>query len=318
MLNQNPKLITVKKIWSESEHNAMTDLIQYKGLWYCIFRESTSHVHGDDGKIRLIASDDGENWESVVLLTENGVDLRDPKLSITPDGRLMMLVGGTIYEEGKYISRQSRVSFSDDGTDWSSFQLVIAPHEWLWRVTWHHGKAYGASYSYSNIEDKQDEWNIKLWESDDGIHYKLITEWSIVGHPNETTLQFLADGRMLAFVRRDGPIDKKAWMGVSKPPFIDWEWHSTHAYFGGPNFIVLPDQSMVAAGRVLLTSPYGIYAHTVLASLNLFDFKPQVVLPSWEDCSYPGLAHHDGELWMSYYSTHENDRTSIYLAKFRL
>lgn len=318
MIQNIPKLISLKKIWSKAKHNALTDLIRYKNLWFCIFRESSGHVYGRNGTIRLIVSDDGENWESVAHFKEAGVDLRDPKLSITPEGKLMLLTGGTIYEDREYISRQSRVAFSEDGKKWTPFQLIINPHEWLWRVTWHRGKAYGVSYSYSNIYDELAEWNVKLFESPDGIHYKLITEWPIVEHPNEATLHFLEDGQMLALVRRDGPLDKKAWIGISHPPYKNWKWHPAHGYFGGPNFIILPDQRMLAAGRVLMINPYGYFAKTVLATLTLTDYEPLVVLPSFGDCSYPGLVYHEGELWMSYYSTHEDDTTSIYLAKFHI
>ena len=288
-----PELISVKKIWSYSKHNALTDLIRYKNHWFCIFRESSKHVYGKNGTIRLLVSEDGDDWKSIAHLKEQDVDLRDPKLSITPDGRLMMLVGGTIYEGKEYISRQSRVAFSDDGKKWTPFQTVIEPHEWLWRVTWHKGKAYGVSYSYSNINDRYDEWNIKLFVSDDGLNYRFITQWLIFEHPNEATLHFLEDDRMLALVRRDGPEDKKALIGISKPPYEDWEWHPTHGYFGGPNFIILPDKRMFAAGRILMLSPYAHIAKTVLAELYIFSqLKPLVVLPSFGDCSYPGLAYH--------------------------
>ena len=40
-------------------------------------------------------------------------------------------------------------------------------------------------------------------------------------------------------------------------------------------------------------------------------------LPSGGDTSYPGLAFHDGVLWMSYYASHET-KTSIYLARVKL
>ena len=99
------------------------------------------------------------------------------------------------------------------------------------------GEAFGASYSYSNIENKHDEWLIKLFESDDGIHFKFLTQWPILQYPNETTLQFLDDDRMLALVRRDDPMDNKAWMGISAPPYTDWKWHPTHGYLGSQTLL---------------------------------------------------------------------------------
>lgn len=312
----NPKLTSVQKIWSHADHNALTDLIFFKNAWYCIFREASHHVYGNNGVIRLIKSHDGQNWESICERELEGIDLRDPKLSITPDGRLMMLVGGTIYEGKKYIVRQSRVSFSNDGENWSEFELVIEPHEWLWRITWHKGKAYGASYRTFGKEEKLNDWQVRLWESEDGLNYTLITHWPIRSFPNETTLQFLDNDQMIAFVRRDGTRDRKAWIGSSSAPYTHWEWHITHGYFGGPNFIVLPDKSLWAAGRVIIGSAWGLYEQTVLASMSNTDYKPEIILPSWGDSSYPGLAYKDDELWMSYYSSHEKDKTCIYLAKF--
>jgi hypothetical protein len=46
-------------------------------------------------------------------------------------------------------------------------------------------------------------------------------------------------------------------------------------------------------------------------------YKPALTLPSGGDTSYPGLAWHDGLLWMSYYSSHEG-KAAIYLAKVKL
>ena len=40
-------------------------------------------------------------------------------------------------------------------------------------------------------------------------------------------------------------------------------------------------------------------------------------LPSKGDSSYAGLIWHNGLLWLSYYSSHE-DKTSIYLAKIKV
>src|SRR5512147_520738 len=84
-----PKTLEVRKIWDAGQHNAFTDLIRWHGKWFCTFREADAHV-GGDGKLRVVESADGEKWVSAALLGESGIDLRDPKLSITPDDRLMM------------------------------------------------------------------------------------------------------------------------------------------------------------------------------------------------------------------------------------
>ena len=108
--NAVPELISVKKIASSPQHEAFTDLIQFNGKWFCTFRKSKAHV-GGDGKIPVLVSDDGEKWKTAAELTEQGIDLRDPKFSITPDNRLMLVMGGSLYEETTLKERQPRVAF---------------------------------------------------------------------------------------------------------------------------------------------------------------------------------------------------------------
>ncbi|MEZ5363225.1 MAG: hypothetical protein R2748_13005 [Bryobacterales bacterium] len=64
------------------------------------FREADGHVKGD-GSIRVLTSRDGETWESTGLVSEAGVDLRDPRISVTPDNRLMLLMGGSVYRDSR-------------------------------------------------------------------------------------------------------------------------------------------------------------------------------------------------------------------------
>jgi hypothetical protein len=58
--------------------------------WYCTFREAEGHV-GGDGK-RVLESTDGKGVDRS-RLSEDGIDLRDPKMSVTPDDRLMIVAG---------------------------------------------------------------------------------------------------------------------------------------------------------------------------------------------------------------------------------
>ena len=41
--------------------------------------------------------------------SEKGIDLPEPKLSVTPDNRLMLLMGGSVYEGTKLTGRWPRV-----------------------------------------------------------------------------------------------------------------------------------------------------------------------------------------------------------------
>lgn len=309
-----PEIVSIRKIWDQAPHSAFTDLIRFQDKWFCTFREGTAHV-GGDGRLRVLVSPDGATWTSAALLAEKGVDLRDPKLSITPDGRLMIVAGGSVYEGRRLVGRQPRVAFSKDGIAWTPTHRVLREGDWLWRVTWHDGRAYGTSYRLVELDKtknpKDQDWTLALYSSPDGLHYDRITDLAVPDNPNETTLRFLPDGTMMALVRREGG-NRRGWIGVSRKPYTQWTWHETKHRLGGPNFIVLPDDSIWAAGRSHVGD-----VKTVLARMSPESYEPVLTLPSGGDCSYPGLAWHEGLLWMSYYSSHEG-KSSIYLARIRL
>ena len=86
------EILSVQKIWNKARHNAFTDLVRFRGNWFCAFREAEHHWHPhDDGKIRILTSRNGKEWTSAALIAQKGEDLRDSKLSITPDKRLMIV-----------------------------------------------------------------------------------------------------------------------------------------------------------------------------------------------------------------------------------
>jgi hypothetical protein len=299
------ELVEVRRIWDRAPHNAFTDLIRFRDRWFCTFREADKHVGGEDGTIRVLTSDDGRAWESAALLTEHGVDLRDPKLSITPDGRLMLLFGGSVYRGKTLVSRRPRVAFSGDGRGWTAPTPVLADGHWLWRVTWHEGTAYGVSYLGSGSR-------AILYRSRDGLEYEPIVEWDVPG-ANETTLRVMTDGEMLALVRSDTG-DKQGRIGSSRPPYERWSWQEIGHRLGGPDFIRLPDGRLVAGSREI---PPAGKATTVIARMDRRSYEPILTLPSGGDTSYPGLVWHEGLLWVSYYASHEG-RTNIYLARVKL
>ena len=314
MRSATPQIVSVKKIWDQGGHNAFTDLIRFRDRWFCTFRESESHLTGF-GKIRVLVSRDGDNWETAAALAEDGIDLRDPKFSITPDGRLMLVFGGTVRKVGKATELQSRVAFSTDGFTWSEPVRVLGIGDWLWRVTWHGGRAYGVAYNTAPSSPKNAPGSTaRLVTSADGIHFTTLVDFNISDRPNEATARFVKNGDCVVLIRREAG-DKSAWIGVSAAPYTDWKWKPAGMFVGGPNFLVMPDGSLIASGRMMDAATKS--PKTFIGKMDFNSVTPEFTLPSGGDCSYPGLLWHNGLLWVSYYSTHEG-KTSIYLAKVKL
>ncbi len=299
------RLVEARKIWDQAPHNAFTDLVRFQGRWLCVFREGAAHV-SPDGALRVITSTDGERWESAALITSADSDLRDAKITVTPNGQLMLCGAGALHDKSKH-THQSLAWFSKDGRTWSEKHVVGDPDFWLWRVTWHAGKAYGIGYGCGKDQ------SVRLYSSSDGKKFETLVErLHDVGYPNETSLVFDGDTAW-CLLRRDGA-PNSGLLGVSRPPYQKWEWKDLGVRIGGPHMIRLSDGRFVAAVRM-----HDGGARTSLAWVDpkagtLTEF---LKLPSGGDTSYAGLVLYDGLLWVSYYSSHEG-KTSIYLAKVQL
>ena len=296
------KLISVRKIWDQGRHNAFTDLIRFQERFYCVFREGAGHVSAD-GKIRaLVSADEGRTWKSAALLALKGYDLRDAKISIMPDGRLMVLGGAAPRKDREPVPTSSFVSFSKDGATWTQPKIIARKGRWLWRLTWHEGTAYGVDYGGRKPTT--------LLTTADGLTYRVLTDpLCNLGQPNEATLRFTKAGTCYCLHRRSG----SALLGATKPPYKKWTWKDLGQYIGGPDMIQLPSGDWLGAGRLLKPTRTSVFVIDVKAG----KMTELLRLPSGGDTSYPGLVWYQDLLWISYYASHER-KTSIYLARVKV
>lgn len=98
-----------KTIWSldhvpgrDRKRVELTSLIHFKEHWFCAFREGDVHGGHPTGRARILRSTDGETWETAVVFDWDCGDVRDPRLSITAEG--MLMVNASIY----FTSRNPR------------------------------------------------------------------------------------------------------------------------------------------------------------------------------------------------------------------
>jgi hypothetical protein len=235
------------------------------------------------------------------------MDLRDPKVVVTPNKELMIVAAGALHDKSRH-SHRSLVWFSKDGKDWGEPVPVGDPDYWLWRVTWHGESALGFGYPTTNAEA-----GIRVYKSADGRSWeKVLANAFDKDQPNETATVFDADGTATTLVRREKG-KATAQLGTAKPPYSEWAWKDLGVRIGGPALIRIPDVGLIAVVRL---HDKKVRTGVCVVDPSAGTLTELLTLPSGGDTSYAGLVWHDGLLWISYYASHE-EKTSVYLARVR-
>ncbi|MFA3790640.1 hypothetical protein AB6T38_05950 [Aliiglaciecola sp. SL4] len=301
-------------IWKTSKHSAFTDLCAFAGKLFVSFREASDHM-SKDGDIRIVICDlDGKKINGVSLKMAN-CDLRDPKLTVMPDGKLLMNAYARCYDnKGKWLHSRSLCWFSQDGLSWSSHHWFAEKNWWVWRIRWQDGQAYGFAY-------KRAQQQLNLYKGNPLRTFDCFKTDALslashgLGYPNESDLCFSQNGNAYAVVRRDADTFTAQW-GVAKPPYSAWQWYDLKQYIGAPVILQFDAKTILICGRAWLAGKF----KTALWKIDIETKKLtlQIVLPSDGDCSYAGMIKSEQGIYISYYSSHIDNQSHIYLAHLDL
>ncbi len=242
-------------------------------------------------------------------------DLRDPRLCVTSDNRLMLLTDGELYRSGKVSLRRPYVSYSDaNGENFSELQRcnVNYPTEdkidetnsfWLWSIVNNNGIYYAFDYIHFTL----------FKSTDMGLSFIPVKtlDYSSVGvKPTETTLYIDSSEKMYAFSRVNSA---NGCLFTSLPPYTDWTCQPLDYRIEGQCVIPFENDSFIIGSRQF--DEEGSNPKMVIHVTDLNgQIKKTLELPSSGDCSYPGLVLEKDYLMVSYYSTHEGV-SSIYFSK---
>lgn len=299
--------ISTSVAYHSNKYSAFTSLEYRNNYFYCAFREGDTHVStkGDDnGVVKILTSKDGEKWNEVLLYALTGIDLRDPKLSLAPDGRIMLLVEGVKYNEGKPINRNSFVSFIDVNNKITKLKAIeFTPnmsYNWLWDGHWVENSFYGFTYIPKFCFIK----------SADGINYSLIDTLPLSESPSEASLAQYSKNKLICVVRTVN----NALIGISDKRKNCWKWYDSGYKIGGPD-IANVNGDIFVAGRSYDNNG----KRTTLFKLDKKTFKLSRIMDISEDgdSSYPGLIYQDGILYISHYYV-KNGVSSILFSKIKL
>lgn len=258
-----------RKIWGmenvkdrEKSRFELTDLIWFKGFFYCGFREGVIHHNHPTGRARIIRSSDGNKWESVKLIEWDGADVREPNFSITPEGFLMINAAiafvskaprndGRFYENSPFdgksktgekhgyhylldspkepesalekdVMRQSVTWLSADGLNWSSVYACLSGIN-TWR--WSVSWHNGMGYSVGNLG--KDRGGV-LYRTRDGKTWNpLLDSFFHYGCGNEAAIAFGNDNTAYCLLRDGMPRSPE---NLGKSETIDSDGHTVNGF----------------------------------------------------------------------------------------
>ncbi len=317
----------IRRVFSNGDHNAFTDLVRFRDRYYLTFRSCPDgHMVHPTASIIILASDDLQSWRQVHRFAVKHRDTRDPHFLVFQD-RLFVYTG-TWYSGATTLPRDQYdlnkhlgyAAWSDDGATWNSpIMLEGTFGHYIWRATTFGDKAYlcGRRKHQFDIRPRGEGPNVEsaMLESDDGLVWKTRTLFQ-TERGDETAFQFNRDGSILAVGRRGSD---KAQLLRSQPPYDQWDRRDLDRYIGGPLLTRWANRWVVGGRNNTAAGP-----KTTMCWLVGDRLHPFAELPSGGDNSYPGFIElSPTTAVMSWYSSHEKDDagnviTAIYLADLTL
>lgn len=214
--------------------NNNLDLVHHDGRLYLAWRTAPTHFASPDAALHVVASDDGgRTWRHERTVAQ-GRDVREPRL-VSWRGELL-LHWFTAGRSGTAFT-PDRIWRSGRGADgrWDEPEAISDPDHVVWRVRPVGRRLVLSAYRHAArlFTAEPVPLAVELWASDDGRTWEHLDPDHPLVHDggSETEVLELADGRVLAVVRKEGP--EGGWghdVGIAGPDApARFRWRS------GPN-----------------------------------------------------------------------------------
>ncbi len=313
----NPSVVVQSwDIANDKNHNSNTDMIQWQGQFYIAYVSSPFHFASNKSVLHIkVSSDLGHTWTEVKAFNANGQDIRDPKFAIIGNRLFLYALKNDEFLAEPYLTMYS---YTTDGTTWPDIQTLPNVQGWLfWRPKTQDGITfYDAAYWHEHGKSI-------LLKSSDGINWQIVSYIHQGQHNDETEIEFLPDGRLLATARLEYDSFGDGMFGhplgatlitVSSPPYTTWTdlLQSKVTRLDGPNLFTYNNR-IYAVGRYQadlghsgpLTDQGSVLARkrTSLFEVRTDGLAYLTDLPSDGDTSYEGVIIVGDKAYISYYTS---------------
>jgi hypothetical protein len=296
-------------IVADGAHNSNTDLVWWRDHFVLVHAASPWHLGTSRSRLVVRRSRDGRAWETLATLRVPDSDIRDPKLAAIGD-RLFLYA---LPNDSLYATPEGTVlATSEDAVHWTPFEPVGPPGWLFWRPKTRDGETwYVPAYWHAHGRSI-------LLRSTDGRAWREVSTIHEGEGNDETAIEFLPDGRLLATARLEVTPDTllgndaaSTLLAVAEPPYTTWTKTKTQlTRLDGP--VLFPLE-----GRIFAVARYQPPPHGGLWKLGgtfsrkrtaLYRVEPGRLvrlsdLPSAGDTSYAGAVVRDGALWTEYYTS---------------
>ncbi len=286
-LSSSPVDSLVRPVLRSNYHLGFPDIVKYKDTWYISVRFSEGHLPINFSHVIIFKSIDLKTWVPEQIFTQEGYDLRDPKLFVADNTLYVHFHSTTINPYGDirndYISKYSIFSNS-----WETAQKInknTNMKSWFWRVSYFDGTFYTGAYQYGEP--------LKLFNSIDGINFEEIYKFNLKGSLTESTIRYY-DKQVYILIRVK---DKNTLLGkANENDLTTWVFNELPIKeLGGPNFLKYENNFLIGGRSNNKTTLY-YYNYSTNKLKELF------ILPSVQDNGYPGMYIDNDLLYIVYYS----------------
>jgi hypothetical protein len=298
-------------VMDDGQHNAFTDLVHWREGFWLVFVSSPSHFASRRSRIVLLHSPDAHAWKEIAHFDGDGEDIRDPKLAVVNDRLLLLALLNRNFNPLPY---QTVCAASLDGLTWPEL-LPAVPPGWLLGHPKPSKKGDWVAPAHNLTTSA-----VRLFTSQDGQIWEAGATITSERGADETALEFLPDGRLLAVTRLEaggglfGHPQAGTLLSVAEPPYEKWTALSFSRLTRLDSPALFTHQERIyAVGRSQphTSGPFewqGSVLSRKRTSLYRVGFSGEglthlVDLPSAGDTAYAGVAVLNGQAYISYYSS---------------